>query len=255
MSRPKNAETYLARLEAAPPTRPTGEQLLEQLRQMVTEQKPGALLPAESALARHFGVARMTVRQQMDKLATEGLILRVKGKGTFVTQPRLVQTEEMSSFSRDMLARGLEPGSRVLRVRVAPAGAELAAHLEIAPDELVVRISRVRTADSLPMALERTNLPASRFPGVERAQLQHASLFDTLSARYHVEPATAEQQVFAVQVRGRDAALLEVPTGSSAFRIERTTRDNMGNVIEFGRSLYRGDRYSVLMHVGLRNSR
>lgn len=255
MPRPENASDVLAHIPTVfSPTATKGHQLLEHLRTLVKNLEAGSLLPAERTIAEHFGVARMTVRQQVETLTAEGHLFRIPGRGTFVTHPRFIQTEAMSSFSRDMRARGMKPGSRVLRIRITNADSTIATRLEIQDGDPVLHISRIRTADSVPMALERTNLPANRFPGLDQEDLSSKSLFEIIENRYHVRPTSAEQQVSAVLIRGRDAKLLEVTAGLPAFLMERLTRDNMGHVIEFGRSLYRGDRYNVLMHVGMQGT-
>jgi GntR family transcriptional regulator len=235
--------------------RPKGEQLYEHLESLVSALPPGSLLPSEHTMAEHFGVARMTLRQQLDGLARSGQVTRLPGRGTFVTEPRFIQTDSMSSFSRDMRARGLKPGSISTYVAVDVADAVTAAKLDIAPGDSIVHVSRVRTANDIPMAYERTNLPAERFPGLEHADLAHGSLFQIIEETYRVRAETAEQRISVLNLGERESKLLEVPVGSPAFDIERITRDNMGKAVEFGRSIYRGDRYEVLMHIGIAGHR
>src|SRR5262249_48622154 len=128
------------------------------------------------------------------------------------------------------------------------AGVDLAARLEISASSRVVRIRRVRTADAEPMAAEQTHVPARRFPGLVDADLDHGSLYDLFEHRYGVLVAEAVQRVTVSDLTTEEAHLLETEPGRPAFRIERTTRDSDGAVIEFASSVYRGDRYEVLMH-------
>src|SRR5207249_306550 len=90
------------------------------------EADAGGGLQAERALAERYGVARMTVRSMLDRLTSEGLTYRVHGRGTFAAEPRVAQAMALSSFSEDMLARGLRPGSTILRQEVVPAGGVVA---------------------------------------------------------------------------------------------------------------------------------
>lgn len=259
MPRPKNLPEHLDRRLPTQLSRGTstgkGQQLRDMLVELIDSLPPGALLPGERVLAERYGLARMTVRQQVEALVAAGRLTRVPGRGTFVTEPKFVQTEQMSSFSRDMLARGMTPGSRLLSRRVVPADLETAARLEIADGDPVVHIVRIRLADDEPMAVERTNLPCHRFPGLESLPMADTSLYGLLSAHYGCQPTSAEQRISAVAVEAADARRLGVPARSPAFLIERVARDNMGHVVEFGRSLYRGDRYDVLMHVGIERRR
>src|SRR5918999_1771719 len=154
------AEVLPARLSAQ---RPKGEQLEEILEGYIATLAPGTALPSERVLAQRYRVARATVSQAIEGLAVRGLVYRVHGSGTFVAEPRFRQPETLTSFSEDMRARGMLPGSAVLRQEVVPAGEIIARQLEVEPGTPTVQIERVRTADGEPMALERTYLPAERF--------------------------------------------------------------------------------------------
>src|SRR5258708_7877086 len=96
------------------------EHILERIRSGVW--KEGDLIPTEMALVQQFGVARMTVRQALDRLIREGLLVRVRGRGTFVARPKIErELTRMHSFSDDMRARGMVPSSRLLGREVVPA--------------------------------------------------------------------------------------------------------------------------------------
>jgi GntR family transcriptional regulator len=215
----------------------------------VAELRPGDLLPSERVLAQRLGVARMTVRQELDRLVLDGLVTRRHGQGTFVAEPKLVQSDHITSFSEDMRARGKQPGSRVLSVSVEQADPIVVARLGLPADSRVLRLVRVRTGDGEPIALERANLPADRFPGLVEADFEQVSLYELIERRWNVRIDRAEQRISAVLPDPEDARLLETSPSVPAFLIERVTRDADDGVIEYGRSLYRGDRYEVLMNV------
>src|SRR5213083_3011459 len=120
----------------------------------------GELLPARLKAGSPKG---QELREILEGLTSEGLTYRVHGRGTFAAEPRVAQAMALSSFSEDMLARGLRPGSTILRQEVVPAGGVIAARLRVSPRARVVRIDRVRTADGEPLALEQAFLPAARF--------------------------------------------------------------------------------------------
>jgi GntR family transcriptional regulator len=231
-----------------PPTGAKGARLQQIFESWVAELPPGSPIPSERDLAENFGVARMTVRLQLDRLAQRGLVYRHRGRGTFVAERRFAHTEHLTSFTEDMHVRGLEPGSRLMGIEEIRAGVDLAARLEISAASRVIRIRRVRTADAEPMAAEQTHLPARRFPGILHADLEHGSLYELFESRYGVRVAEATQRVTVLDLSADDADLLETEPGRPAFRIERTTRDANGDVLEFASSVYRGDRYEVVMH-------
>ncbi len=222
-----------------------GEQLHEILDGLLASSEPGQRLPSERELAERYGVARMTVRGVLGRLASEGLVYRIQGQGTFVAQPRVAQPSTLTSFSEDMAARGMRPGTIVLAQEVVPASDAVAHRLELAAGEPIVRIERIRSGDGEPIALERTHLPAARFPGLDEVDLVSASLYATLASVYGCELATSEQRIAAVGVGDAEAHLLHIEPATPALRIERVTRDGEGAVIEFVRSLYRGDRFEL----------
>jgi GntR family transcriptional regulator len=226
-----------------------GRQLRTSLEAMLSGMAPGALLPSERVLAERLRVARGTVRHQIDQLVAEGRVRRVPGRGTFVSPPRFVQTQKMSGFSRDMISRGMRPSSQVLSLRLHDSPATVAERLEIAVGAPVVELFRIRFADDEPMALERTNLPAGRFPGLEAVNLDQRSLYDVLATDYGCQVDSADQRVSVRLLSGAEAKRLYTEPGSPAFDIERVTRDNMGTVVEYGHAVLRGDRYDILMHV------
>jgi GntR family transcriptional regulator len=225
--------------------RPKGEQLQEILEGFIANLDPGTRLPSERFLAERYGVARATVTQAIDELAGKGLVYRVHGSGTFVAEPKFRQPQTLTSFTEDMLARGMVPGSIVLACDVVTASAVIARHLQVVEGIDVVQIERVRTANDEPMAMERSYLPAARFPGLETADLTDLSLYTLLAERWGVQVATADQWASAVRLTEEEAEILGVDLEQPALLFQRVTRDQFGNIIEYVRSVYRGDRYEV----------
>ena len=221
-----------------------GQALREILEGLVASLPPGSPLPSERVLAERYGLARMTVRTEVDRLVTEGAIYRLHGRGTFVAEPRVAQAVLFSSFTEDMRARGMQPGSIVRSQELMDATPLLAATLEIAPRAAVALIERVRTADGTPMAFERAHLPADRFPGVAEVDFANGSLFEVLD-RYGVSLRDAEQRVVAVAIRDAEAELLDVSEGDPGLLFHTVARDAVRTPAYYATSLYRGDRYEI----------
>jgi GntR family transcriptional regulator len=229
-------------------SRPKGEQLRQLLGELIAGLGAGGLLPSERVLAERYGVARMTVRKELDRLVAEHAAYRIQGRGTFVAEPRVVYADALKGFSEDILARGMVPGARVLAQELVAADAALAAALERQPGTPLVLIERVRTADGDPIALEWSHLPSEDFPGLERARLDGGSLYTLLRERYGVTLGTASQRVSAVALSAEEAGLLDSAEGQPAFLFRRIARRPSGRVIECARSLYLGDRYELEIH-------
>ena len=224
---------------------PKGRELREILEGLVANLSPGSALPSERVLAERYGVARMTVRGEIDRLTSEGLTYRVHGRGTFVAEPRVAQALTLSSFSEDMRARGLRPGSTVLARELVEASDPLALRLELAPGAQLLRLDRVRTADGSPLAVEVAYVPTSRYPGIEDADFSDASLFEVLADGWDVQLRDADQRVVAVAMDADDATVLKVAPGSAGLRFQTLSRDADGTPVYYAISLFRGDRYEI----------
>ncbi|NRQ39955.1 GntR family transcriptional regulator [Nonomuraea sp. NN258] len=215
---------------------------------LVSDLAPHDRLPAERSLAEEFSVSRLTVRRVIDQLEREGRVYRVQGSGTFVSEPRIRKSVELTSFTEDMRSRGLRPGSLEVSCERVPAGAEIGAALRISPSAQVLRLRRVRTADDEPMCLEHSHLPGELVPGDLGPEL-HGSLYELLSSRYGLTVHRAEQTIKATVLDPDDARALDVPPFSPAFLVQRTAFDARGRAIERADSLYRADRYSYRLTI------
>lgn len=219
------------------------------LRTLIEQSQPGTRLPAERQLAEMAGVARMTLRQGLRELEDEGLVRRIPGRGTFVQDGRVAHTRVLRSFSDDMRRRGMTPGGRLVRVVTHPAPPATAERLELEPGAPVVLIERLRTANATPMAFERTELSAERFAGLGDLIRDDSSLFQLLGEHFATTIRSADQRIRIALLAAHEAALLEAQSGEPAFLISQVSRDVRGRPVEYGRSLYRHDRYEVVTRV------
>jgi GntR family transcriptional regulator len=224
---------------------PKGTQLRSIMEDLIATLKPGDPLPSERELAERYGVARMTVRAEITRLAAEGMVARVQGRGTFVAEARVAQAATLSSFTEDMRARGLTAGSQVLGQGTEPADELVAARLGLEPGALVVRVRRVRTADGEPMALEEAFLAAERFGALAEEDLDGRSLFTVLEERFGARFPSADQQVVAVEIVGEDANLLRVAPGRAGLKFHTILLDADERPLAYAWSLFRGDRYEI----------
>jgi GntR family transcriptional regulator len=219
------------------------EQVRRHVLQLVDDQlRPHDKLPTERELAGELAVSRLTIRRVLDNLERERRVYRVQGAGTFVREPHVAKSLELTSFSEDMRQRGMTPGSRLVTAERRSAGARIGQELAVSPGDPVVHIARVRTADGEPICLEHSYIPEALAPGLLNMDLQ-GSLYELLNTHFRLELEHATQAINATVVDQEDARLLAVPAFSAAFRVERTGFDARGRAIERAESLYRGDRY------------
>jgi GntR family transcriptional regulator len=224
---------------------PKGQALRAILEELLSSLPPGAALPSERELAERYGLARMTVRNEIERLTAEGSVYRLHGRGTYVAEPRIAQAGALTSFTEDMLARGQAPGSTVISSEVVEADGFLAAALEVKQGDSCFRLDRVRTADGRPMAIEQVYLPLQRFDGIDGVDFADASLFQVLADSFGVVLGDAEQRVVAVAIEPDEAPQLGVPEGAPGLRFHTVTRDREGSPVLYAVSLYPGDRYEI----------
>jgi GntR family transcriptional regulator len=223
--------------------------LRARLVELIASMSPGEPLPAERDLARELGVARMTLRRAVDALVAEAVLVRRQGAGTFVAPAKVAHRLSANSFSADMRARGLRPGSRTLSASRSPAGVMLAALLEVPPGSPVLHVRRLRLADDEPMAVEDLHVPADLVPGLTGEALEGRSYYELLADRYGHRIASGTQTAEAALTTAEDAVVLGVEPGTPAFCFERTSRVEDGRIAEFVRSIYRGDRYRIMVDI------
>jgi GntR family transcriptional regulator len=214
--------------------------------------QPGYRLPSESQLSDLYGASRITIRQALGNIASDGLVSREPGRGTFVREFKPPQGVRLTaSFTEEMMQLGYNIDTRVLAQRTEPASDLVANHFDIDPGTPVIRVDRLRLTDGIPLAIQRSSLPADRFPGLDTADLT-GSLYQHLHETYGVIPARADEVINACLVTEDDEGieLFEVDAHLPCFLIERTSFDDAGPV-DFSRSLVRSDRYKI--RLALRN--
>src|SRR5919108_1665384 len=131
----------------------------------------GTAIPSERQLSADLGVSRLTVRAALDELAREGYLVRRRGSGTYVQQPKISQELTMTSFSEDMRRRGMMPSSTTLSLTRELAGARLGRLLHVSPSEQILVIKRLRLADGETMAIETLHIPEAFVPGLTAKDL------------------------------------------------------------------------------------
>jgi GntR family transcriptional regulator len=206
----------------------------------------GDAIPSERQLSADLGFSRLTVRAALDDLVRDGYLVRKRGSGTFVSEPKIAQELTMTSFTEDMRRRGMEPASRTLDLRTTSAGPWLGRILHISPSEPIVVVKRLRLADDETMAIETLHVRASLVPGLSADDLETQSFYTLLSDRYGLDIVGGVQTIEPTVTSEDESEALGVPIHSPAFLFERTTRSSAGEIVEYVRSLYRGDRYRIV---------
>lgn len=220
------------------------QQLLQQIRS--GRFKPGKPLPSEESISKRLRISRMTARQALKSLCSEGVAYSRRGKGTFVAETKLEKNfRQVLSFSEEMEARGTRPHSKVISFKVVSASQEVAEALQIAPGDKLIQLRRVRMADSSPMGVECTCLPLRLCPDLLEKFDPRTSLYRTLAEVYEIHIVQADEVVEAGLASPEEARLLQISKASPVFLFTRTARVESGQAVEYVKSTFRGDRYKI----------
>ena len=224
-------------------------QLMGLIRQSISagELKSGDLLPSEAELCDAFGISRNTVRQAIGSLEEDGLVVRKRGKGTFVADAATRRKSVQYSFTTEITQMGKTPSSTLVDFDVIEPTEELRGIMELAADVRVYRFTRVRNVDGEPLILETSYYPQYIYPNLTRELLETHSFYSLL---YHtgVIPFSASDTYEAVTLGEREAALLGCDAGVPAFRHHRRTTTENGSVYEYTTSFMRADRVRLEVH-------
>lgn len=210
----------------------------------------GEALPTERDIAERAALSRVTVRKAVDDLVSDGRLIRRQGSGTFVAAPvsKVRQPlSQLTSFSEDMARRGLSTRSQWLARELFEPSPDEMMRLGLLVGSPVARLERLRIANEMPLAIERAAIAAEFLPDPD---VVTTSLYAALEER-NARPVHATQRISARNVDPEDALLLGVQPGDAALQIERVSRLASGRVIEFTRSVYRGDAYDFVAELTL----
>ena len=215
--------------------------------------KSGEKLESERALSERLGVSRMTARHALRHLTLKGLVETRTGHGTFVGSRQIEQRlETLSGFTDEMARQGRQVSSVVVAAATRRADADCARALSLPVGGLVHMLTRVRFADSAPVALETTEVVAASTPGLlEFADFGKTSLYATLTGRFGIVPTRAEQTLMAGLADIANARTLQVEPGAPVLKLTRLTRDQDGAAFEYVRSTYRGDFFVMKVDLSL----
>lgn len=211
---------------------------------------PEYQLPSERELAEKFGISRMTVRQATVALVNNGTLVRKRGKGTFVSPPKVEQgLLSLTSFTEDMENRGMTPSTRILSMKNVLPSENTARALDINVVDKIILLERLRMANGLPMAYERCHLSYQLFPGLTETDIKDRSLYGILREDFGITLTRARQTVEATLATAKEADLLHVKKGGPLLLFERVTLDSNDRVVEFVKSVYRADRYKFFVEM------
>ncbi len=227
---------------------PRYHQIAQSLRERITEGRPapGQRLDNQRSLAREFGVTLMTLRQALEVLERDGLIIRRHGLGTFVSSP-IVDYDilHLRTFAGDLSAKGERVATRFLGSRFAVADRWVSRELGLGRRARVFALERLRLVDGHPMSLQLSYLPAAIGEEVAKADLAVTPLRQALSFKLGIEITAARETVSAVHLEAAAARELGCRPGIPAFRSDRVSIGPDGTPVVYDRVFIPGDRFRI----------
>lgn len=203
---------------------------------------PGTLLLNEIDLSDALGLSRPTMRRALQSLVNKGLVVRRRGIGTRVVQPKMRRPLELSSLYDDLSRGGRQPTTEVLSFTMVPVAEDIAAKLQVDAGTEVLELVRLRSADGEPIAKMTNYLPPTLVRFTEDDLTRHG-LYDLIRAQ-GITLHSAVQTIGARIATPADARLMAEPRGAALLTMERVTYDDHGRVVEYGTHLYAATRYS-----------
>lgn len=212
------------------------------------EIAPGEKLPTERELSEQMNVQRATVRQALSVLKDRGLIERIQGSGTFVSEAKIErEAVQLFAFTKILSERGYKVGASIVSQREMPADETTAAKLRIEVGVPIYYIHRLRFLNDKPVMLEKFRTPVHLFPRIVDFNLEERSIFEVMEVEYGRKVTEAAQYLEAVTASDFEAECLGISPGGALMMEERVTKDQNGVVVEFSRDLYRGDRFRFMV--------
>jgi GntR family transcriptional regulator len=234
---------------------PAFSPLYQQIKELLTrslqggEWLPGQAIPSEMELAARYRVSQGTVRKAVDELATENLLVRRQGKGTFVATHAEARTQYRFL---SLVADGASPGApaaglqrQLIHCRRSRAAADVARALGLKSGDSVIEVRRVLLAEGHPVVLDDICLPGVLFKGLtsERLSDWKGPMYRLFEAEFGVRMIRAEEKLRAVPADEQQARVLDVMPGAPLLSVERLAFTYGDKPVELRRGLYRTDRH------------
>lgn len=221
-------------------------QVINQLTEYIEENDfpPDHQLPGEAELCRTFDVSRTVIRHALQEMEYKGLIYREKGRGTFIAQPKIHESlfQELTGFYQDMVAKGYQPISDVLKQEKVKASPKFAGYLELSPGSPLIQIDRVRYINQVPIVYVTTYLPYHLCPKLLQVDLTERSLYAYLENEYGLQIARGKRFLDAVAANEFESDLLKVEVGAPLMLLDSVSYLEDGTPIEYYHALHRADR-------------
>ena len=212
---------------------------------------PGQAIPTENEICMMFGVSRMTVRRAISELVAEGMVYAQKGKGTFVSKPRLDNDGfNLNDFYKEMIQKGMQPQTKLLEVKIVKADDVLAEKLKIEHNTRCLFFRILITANDEPLVYEVKYTVYEKQKPILESELKDPSLSNLAAMHTDSLPSTSKRTLMVATTTEEEARILGVQADMPVFLMEQFIFDFNKRPIAWGKSIFRGDRYKLTSYDG-----
>lgn len=228
--------------------KPLHMQLEELIREKLAagEWAPGISIPSENELSTENGVSRMTARNVVTKLVQEGLLFRIPGKGTYVSEQKIEAKSLSYEGIREQLElMGYEVSTQLLDARIVKINKDVRQKLQIENDEKVYIVKRLRSVKGQPLSLHISYIPVKLAPNLDRLNLVDEQLCSILSKNYELNRDRIYEELESVAASKEEAEYLQVVEGHPLLLLQDTIVDQNGIPFEYAKVVFRGDKIKL----------
>ncbi len=224
---------------------PLYQQLAHSIKKAVDEQKlkENDKIPAENEFCKIYDLSRTTVRQALDILEKDGYIYKLKGKGSYVSTPKIYQNRSsFSKFYDDIRSLGKIPVSKIISLKVKVANAYVKEKMQLEENDLICQIKWVRYGNNEPLIYETINLNYKLVDGIETKELTEKKLYDILTEEYEIKMTHGKELFYPCKLDLNEAKNLGLKENDLGMKVERIVFQGK-DVVEYTTSTVRGDRF------------
>ncbi len=224
---------------------PLYQQLAHSIKKAVDEQKlkENDKIPAENEFCKIYDLSRTTVRQALDILEKDGYIYKPRGKGSYVSTPKIYQNRSsFSKFYDDMRSLGKVPVSKIISLKIKVADAYVREKMQLEENEMLCQIKWIRYGNNEPLIYETINLNYKLVDGIEMKELTDKKLYDILSEEYGIKMTHGKELFYPCKLDINEAKNLGLKENDLGMKVERVVFQGK-DVVEYTTSTVRGDRF------------